>query len=352
MMASLLRFFARRVLRSPPAPLRVVALAAAVLMYGTTGFLYFELPENPALTWQDAIWYSIVTVTTVGYGDFYPVSTGGRFIVAMPLMFFGIGLLGFILSLAASALVEAKTKELHGMSDSRATGHLVIFNFPGVGKLESLIRELRSDPQFGKQREIVLVDESLAELPPELVKLEVHFVSGNPARDQTLDRANVDRATQAIVLAKTPGDPRSDDQNIAITLAIEARNPDVETVVECVDVKTEELLRKAGCDSIVCTSRFDSAFLSHELLNPGAQEVIQELTSNLHGEQIYVTEYSGKKRVAFNQVAKACQRLGHLAIGLRHEGATQLNVTADVQVKPGDQVISIGPERMPALEDV
>jgi len=180
----------------------------------------------------------------------------------------------------------------------------------------------------------------------------VHFVRGNPARDQTLDRANVDEATQAIVLAKTPGDPRSDDQNIAITLAIEARNPEVETVVECVDVKTEELLRKAGCDSIVCTSRFDAAFLSHELLNPGAQEVIQELTTNLRGEQIYVTEYRGKKRVAFAKVVKACQRLGHLAIGLRHEEGTRLNVAADVKLNPGDQVISIGPERIPALEDI
>lgn len=352
MMAQLIRLFARRVLRSPPAPLRVVALACAVLLYGTTGFLYFELPENPALTWQDGFWYSIVTVTTVGYGDFYPVSTGGRFIVAMPLMFFGIGLLGFILSLAASALVEAKTKELHGMSDSRATGHLVIFNFPSVGKLESLIQELRSDPHFGRRREIVLVDESLVELPPELVKLDVHFVRGNPARDQTLDRANVDEATQAIVLAKTPGDARSDDQNIAITLAIEARNPAVETVVECVDVKTEELLHKAGCDSIVCTSRFDAAFLSHELLNPGAQEVIQELTSNLQGEQIYVTEYQGKKRISYAKLAKACQGLGHLAIGLRHEGATRLNVASDAKVSPGDQVITIGPERIPALQEV
>ena len=351
-MATVLRLLARRVLRNPPAALRVLAMSVAVLLYGTTGFLYFELPENPALGWQDAIWYAVVTVTTVGYGDYYPASWGGRFVVAMPLMFFGIGLLGFVLSLAASALVEAKTKELHGMSDSRASGHLVIINFPGLGKLERLLEELISDPNFGKGREVVLVDEDLSELPPELARRGVHFVRGNPARDQTLDRANLDQAPQAIVLAKRPGDPRCDDQNIAVTLAIEARNRDVQTVVECVDAKTEELLRKAGCDSIVCTSRFDASFLSNELLNPGVQEVLQELTSNLRGEQIYVTDYAGESSAAFSRVARACRGRGHLAIGVRSGEQTTLNLAPESKVAPGDFVISIGPARLPSLRDL
>ncbi|MCL4751824.1 MAG: hypothetical protein KJ015_16735 [Myxococcales bacterium] len=93
MIQVLMRFFSRRVLQHPPAPLRVSVLMLAILAYGTTGYLYFELPENPSLTWMDGAWYSIVTMTTVGYGDFFPKSLGGRLLVAVPLMFFGIGLL-------------------------------------------------------------------------------------------------------------------------------------------------------------------------------------------------------------------------------------------------------------------
>jgi len=51
----LYRYFARRVARNPPAPLRILALIVAVLAYGTTGHLYFELPENPTLTWPDEL---------------------------------------------------------------------------------------------------------------------------------------------------------------------------------------------------------------------------------------------------------------------------------------------------------
>ena len=295
----LLRFLARRLVRNPPAPLRVILLSVVVLTYGATGFMYFELADNPQLGWADAIWYSIVTVTTVGYGDYAPASMEGRFLVAGPLMFFGIGLLGYVLSLAASALVEAKTKELHGMADHNLKKHLVLFNFPSLSKVLRVLDELQHDPKWGKDKDVLVVDEDINELPPELIKRGVHFVKGNPTRDETLSRANLDYASHAIILANPPGHPEADNLSIAITLAVEARNGDVNTVVECVDYSTEELLRKAGCDSIVCTTRFDAHFLSNELLNPGVQEVVHELTTNMHGQQLYITEYGGKRHVVF-----------------------------------------------------
>jgi voltage-gated potassium channel len=347
-MPHLIQFFLRRLIKHPPVPLRVLLLLVAVLAYGATGFLYFELPDNPDLGWSDSIWYSIVTITTVGYGDYYPKTAGGRFVVAVPLMFFGIGLLGYVLSIAASALVQAKDKELHGMSSFKLDKHLVIFNFPSLGKVERVLDELTRDQGFGS-RDVVLIDDRLDFLPAELIERGVHYVRGNPTRDETLTRASLDSAAYAVVLAKTPGDPHSDDLNVAITLAIEARMEKVHTVVECVDFSTQELLRKAGSDGIVCTSRFDAHFLSHELLNPGIQEVVDELTSNARGQQIYLTRYEGKKRKAFSAVAGTCRDRGHVPIGLRRGGKTRLNVAEEDPVEPGDHLITIGPSRMAAV---
>jgi voltage-gated potassium channel len=346
-MPVILRFFMAKVVKHPPAALRVVFLLGAVLLYGASGFLYFELPENPELSWADSFWYSIVTLTTVGYGDFYPKTPGGRFLVAVPMMFFGIGLLGYVLSLAASALVAAKSKELHGMSAFKLERHLVLFNYPGLAKIERVLDELSRDPAFGN-REVVLIDDAIDTLPAELEQRGIHFVRGNPTRDETLNRASLNDAEYAVVLTKS-SDPHADDLNVAITLAIEGRTRKVHTVVECNDFSAQELLRKAGCDGIVCTSRFDAHFLSHELLNPGIQEVVEELTSNAGGQQIYVTRFDGKKKTAFSEVAEACEKHGHVAIGVRNGSATQLNVSPETKVEPGDAVITIGPSRLSAL---
>ena len=107
-MFQVLQYFMKNVLKNPPVPMRLFILIAAVLLYGTSGFLYFELSGNPELTWLDGLWYTVVTMTTVGYGDFFPKSTGGRFLVGWPVMIFGIGLLGYALSVIATVLITAK----------------------------------------------------------------------------------------------------------------------------------------------------------------------------------------------------------------------------------------------------
>ncbi len=347
MIVQLLLFFKKAMGRNPSAPLRIFLLLLAVLAYGTTGFLYFELPQNPDLSWADGLWYTVVTMTTVGYGDFFPKTFPGRFLVGWPIMFFGIGLLGYVLSIFAAALVTAKTKELKGMTSFPFKNHLLIFNFPGIAKIERVLEELAIDPSFEKETRVILIDEDLAELPPELLKLNIHFVRGNPARDETLQRASIDQASHAVVLSKDPGNTASDNLNVSITLAVEGRTRKVNTVVECIDPATEELLRKAGCDRIVCTSRFGAHFLSQELLNPGIQEVIDDLLSSKKGQQIYFIPLA--TATTFEDVTKICTERGHIALGCYSADGIQLNPSPGFAVNAGDKVITIGAVRIKQL---
>jgi len=92
--------------RSRYAAFLTILLTIVVLTVAGVLVLQFESKSADAniTTGGDALWYSIVTITTVGYGDFYPVTTAGR-ITAVFIMFMGVGIIGALASILASLLV-------------------------------------------------------------------------------------------------------------------------------------------------------------------------------------------------------------------------------------------------------
>ena len=81
---------------------RVIIIAAAVVIIGAAAAYRAEHPTNPEFaTFGDSVWWAIVTLTTVGYGDIVPVTTGGRFIGVL-IMVAGVGILGVLAGSLAS----------------------------------------------------------------------------------------------------------------------------------------------------------------------------------------------------------------------------------------------------------
>jgi voltage-gated potassium channel len=89
---------------------RVLIAAAATLFLGAWLVLLFEEKAKGSNihNYPDALWWAVVTVTTVGYGDRFPVSEGGR-VVAVILMLLGIGLIGVLTATVASVFVKEHT---------------------------------------------------------------------------------------------------------------------------------------------------------------------------------------------------------------------------------------------------
>jgi voltage-gated potassium channel len=89
-----------------------IMLTILVLTVASVLVLQFESqsPEAKILTGADALWYALVTITTVGYGDYYPVTTAGR-VTAMFIMFAGVGIIGALASILASLLVGGSSSD-------------------------------------------------------------------------------------------------------------------------------------------------------------------------------------------------------------------------------------------------
>ena len=92
--------------RSQYAAFITILLALIILTVCSVLVLQFEShsPDAKILTGGDALWYSIVTITTVGYGDYYPVTAAGRITGAF-IMFAGVGIIGALASILSSLLV-------------------------------------------------------------------------------------------------------------------------------------------------------------------------------------------------------------------------------------------------------
>jgi voltage-gated potassium channel len=98
--------------RAQAAALLMVLLAIMVLTAATVVALEFEsqAPESNIVTAGDAFWWSIVTMATVGYGDYYPITVGGR-IAAVALMTVGVGIFGVLASFLANLFLPQVSKD-------------------------------------------------------------------------------------------------------------------------------------------------------------------------------------------------------------------------------------------------
>ena len=278
---SRLAVLVKRAIRSRTYP--VIAVVLLVFLVSSLGELFFEYGANQgfASIW-DAVWWTLVTAFTVGYGDKVPLTTGGR-IVAVLVMLFGIGLLAMITGRIASWLVAFKIKEGSGLADQKKIKkHFVICGWKNemVSVLEDI---LRINPHFSDEDIVVVstVEQAKMESLRSNPNLQnVRFVRGDYVDENVLLRANIKKAARTLVLADTSSqasDQEVDARTVMTVLTIKTLSRDIYTCAELIDSKFKRYLENVHCDEIILSREHNRILLANATAASGIAHIVQEL---------------------------------------------------------------------------
>ena len=329
----------------------LLALIAVSIGGNSISFYLFESGANPDITLWDSIWYSVISVTTIGYGDFSAESLGARIGTAVFIVLIGLATFTTALGMAVDWVADLRHKERRGMGRVNARDHLVMVNFPGEARVRQIIREYRQDPDH-KRIDVVLVDHNIEELPFDLPN--VSFVRGWPLDEDTFRRANLEHARQVMVLSPSHEDPRSDSLVASIAFVIHKVNPDVRVIAECLDSRHAVLFDSSANVTLVLAMDVVNNLFVQESQDSGVTRLTLAMTSNeIERNLASTTIQSTPPRTTYTNAAKVLLDHGVNLVGVIRNDSVHMDFD-EIEVSQGDQLVYIGksrlkPEEMSAL---
>ena len=148
----------------------------------------------------DAIWWTIVTITSVGYGDFFPVTIAGR-VIGIIIIVSGFVLFSTFTAYIASNFIDQKIKERKGLNKIKLRNHVVICGWNNSAKriLKFLVEHVNENPVT-----VVLINEldenSVSTIRNQYEQIDIKFIRGDFTNQDILNRANIKDANRILIL--------------------------------------------------------------------------------------------------------------------------------------------------------
>ncbi|MFW6287149.1 MAG: potassium channel family protein [bacterium] len=279
MVSVLLRYFRKFKTQIDPKLLLRLILVGLLIFLLSAIIVYKVEPEGQFNNILDAIWWAVVTATTVGYGDFFPISTAGR-IVGVILMFLGIGLFGGITATITDLFIKVEKRRELGQLSADYKDHILICGW--CSKTIEIINQVLNEDMENKQ--IVLIAD--IERDPFPDNNLVHFVRGKIDDKETLVKANVKHARTVIIM----NEDNNDATTVLSALTVNSLNPQLYSIAEISKEENRLHLENAGVDEIVVNNNINSRLMVRSALYNGTSMVFNELLTNEHGNEIYMME--------------------------------------------------------------
>jgi voltage-gated potassium channel len=296
----------------------LIALAIGIMLVGAG---LFSLVEH--ISFGTALYWSITTATTVGYGDITPHGTAGR-IVASFIMLTTIPIVGAIFALLAGAAVLAHVRRLLGL-DTKLPDRPYIVVYGSHPVLPRVLRELASgdDP-------VVLVAPAMPVGTDESVRL----LAGDPSEDAMIRRSHPARACRALIACEQDAD------TLVVAVTIHSLAPALEVYALTQSPRVAGALHELGVTLTLSSDELVGHTLAKSLSTPQAGDLLLQLVDT---DSYQLRETPIDASLIAQPLSRARETAGTLVLGIVRGAHVDLGVGGDPVLAAGDALIVLEP---------
>lgn len=261
-----------------------LSIILALIITGASGVMIFEYTnQNGSIkNFFDALWWSLVTITTVGYGDVVPVTFWGR-IIGIFFILLGFIIFSTFTAYVASSFVDSKVKERKGLSRYKDKNHILICGWNRSGyKILDFIRKKTLD----FNQDIVLVNEleenDISLLRNHYPKLNINFIHGDVTNQEVMLQANAADASHIILLFDESSQVTraSDERTIIAIHNLAFLKMKGKISIQLNDSKYLPHLRKQNIQNIIINDELGGSLLGYSATNPTVPDFLQTILKN------------------------------------------------------------------------
>jgi len=308
-----------------------VVIVMGIVSFGVAGYMLVE-----GWSFMDSLYQTVITVSTVGFGEINPISTGGR-IVTILLILLAVSLAGYFFSRFITMMVEGRlTALLRGRKMEREISKLRDhFIICGYGKMGNQIAY--EFQQAGVPFVVLDKDPAMFErgIPDGLL-----WMVGDASREEDLERCGIGHAKGFISVLT------GDQDNVYAVLTARGLNPDLRIVARAAEYESERKLKRAGADYVVSPFKIGGSRIASVMLRPSITHFLDGLA---RAEEIRLTLVEVEVMEGSGFVGKTIRETGvtdiseSIIVGLRRPGVPmKIRPPIDTKLRVGDQLVLMG----------
>ena len=308
-----------------------LALSIVLITFGCAGYM---LIENWAF--MDALYMTVITLATVGYGEVHQVSPTGR-IFTLILILLGVGFFLYVVGNIIQFLVEGRIRLVLGRRKldtqiNKLSGHFIICGYGRIGRV--LTRYLT-----GKYLDVVVIERDEKRVDA-MDEDGVLYLVGEAMDEKILEKAGVQRARGLVTAVATDAD------NVFLVLTAKQMNPELFIVARASQNSTKKTLQAAGANKVISPYDLGARRMAHAILRPTVIKFLElafaDEKTDIQLEEIRVRAGSKLEGTPLKD-SGIRQSLDLIILAIRKaDGSMVFNPKAETCFETDDIVVAVG----------